>query len=201
MTKSSGSSGCAVPTSDVGAGLTPPVLVGKEEGRLTSGASAPRAATVVPSAPSRGRPEWAVGMAGKIDRSGAAVARGMTLPAEFTRFVGRRRELAEVKRLLSGSRLVTLTGIGGVGKTRLSLRAAADLSRAFRDGVHPGSAVAVEVVLDRPARGACLRRPEGVATFGSPSRRTSVGRVASLYGSMGRHRISRIRSASRWPPA
>ena len=64
------------------------------------------------------------------------MARGMTLPAEFTRFVGRRRELAEVKRLLSGSRLVTLTGIGGVGKTRLSLRAAADLSRAFRDGVY-----------------------------------------------------------------
>ena len=75
-------------------------------------------------------------MAGKIERSGAAVARGMTLPAEFTRFVGRRRELAEVKRLLSGSRLVTLTGIGGVGKTRLSLRAAADLRRAFRDGVY-----------------------------------------------------------------
>ena len=75
-------------------------------------------------------------MPGKIERSGAPVARGMTLPAEFTRFVGRRRELAEVKRLLSGSRLVTLTGIGGVGKTRLSLRAAADLRRAFRDGVY-----------------------------------------------------------------
>ena len=75
-------------------------------------------------------------MAGKIERSGAAMARGMTLPAEFTRFVGRRRELAEVKRLLSSSRLVTLTGIGGVGKTRLSLRAAADLRRAFRDGVY-----------------------------------------------------------------
>jgi len=59
----------------------------------------------------------------------------MTLPAEFTRFIGRRRELTEVKRLLSGSRLVTLTGIGGVGKTRLSLRAAADLSRAIPDGV------------------------------------------------------------------
>jgi hypothetical protein len=68
---------------------------------------------------------------GKIETSGAAVARGMTLPAEFTGFIGRRRELTEVKRLLSGSRLVTLTGIGGVGKTRLSLRAAADLSRAI----------------------------------------------------------------------
>jgi non-specific serine/threonine protein kinase len=57
------------------------------------------------------------------------------LPAELTSFVGRRAELAEVKRLLAGSRLVTLTGIGGVGKTRLALRAAAELRRAFRDGV------------------------------------------------------------------
>jgi len=57
------------------------------------------------------------------------------LPAELTSFVGRRGELAEDKRLLAGSRLVTLTGIGGVGKTRLALRAAAGLRRAFRDGV------------------------------------------------------------------
>jgi non-specific serine/threonine protein kinase len=57
------------------------------------------------------------------------------LPAELTSFVGRRGELTEVRRLLAGSRLVTLTGIGGVGKTRLALRAAAGLRRAFRDGV------------------------------------------------------------------
>ena len=57
------------------------------------------------------------------------------LPAELTSFVGRRGEVAEVKRLLADSRLVTLTGIGGVGKTRLALRAAAGLRRAFRDGV------------------------------------------------------------------
>ena len=59
-----------------------------------------------------------------------------TLPVELTRFVGRRRELAEVKVLLSTSRLVTLTGIGGVGKTRLALRSATDVKRAFRDGVY-----------------------------------------------------------------
>ncbi|MFI7051563.1 ATP-binding protein [Streptosporangium canum] len=57
------------------------------------------------------------------------------LPAEVTSFVGRRHEVAEVKRLLSGARVVTLTGTGGVGKTRLALRAAADVLRAFRDGV------------------------------------------------------------------
>ena len=57
------------------------------------------------------------------------------LPAELTSFVGRRGELAEVRRLLAGSRLVTLTGVGGVGKTRLALRAAAGLRRAFPGGV------------------------------------------------------------------
>src|SRR5215471_4907246 len=57
------------------------------------------------------------------------------LPAELTSFVGRRGELAAVKRLLAYSRLVTLTGVGGAGKTRLALRAAAALRRAFRDGV------------------------------------------------------------------
>jgi predicted ATPase/DNA-binding CsgD family transcriptional regulator len=58
------------------------------------------------------------------------------LPAETTSFVGRRSELAEVKRLLEQHRLVTLTGPGGVGKTRLALRVAAQSQRAFPDGVH-----------------------------------------------------------------
>ncbi|NJP27939.1 LuxR family transcriptional regulator [Microbispora sp. SCL1-1] len=53
------------------------------------------------------------------------------LPADLTSFVGRRHELAEIRRLLSVSRLVTLTGVGGVGKTRLALRAAAEQRRAF----------------------------------------------------------------------
>jgi len=49
--------------------------------------------------------------------------------------VGRRAELAEVRKTLSGHRMVTLTGVGGVGKTRLAQRAAAGLHRAFRDGI------------------------------------------------------------------
>jgi predicted ATPase len=56
------------------------------------------------------------------------------LPAELTSFIGRRQELREVKRLLAASRLLTLTGSGGVGKTRLALRAAAEMSRGFPDG-------------------------------------------------------------------
>ncbi|WP_027930805.1 ATP-binding protein [Amycolatopsis thermoflava] len=64
------------------------------------------------------------------------VSRGAgNLPSELTSFVGRRRELAETRRLLASARLVTLTGVGGVGKTRLALRAAADVRRAFPDGV------------------------------------------------------------------
>ncbi|MDT8913145.1 LuxR C-terminal-related transcriptional regulator [Amycolatopsis sp. PS_44_ISF1] len=58
-----------------------------------------------------------------------------SLPAELTSFVGRRRELAAVRRSLGGARLLTLTGLGGVGKTRLALRAAAGMRRAFPDGV------------------------------------------------------------------
>ncbi|WP_205857209.1 ATP-binding protein, partial [Phytoactinopolyspora endophytica] len=57
------------------------------------------------------------------------------LPAELTSFIGRRRELSEARRMLSGSRLVTLSGAGGVGKTRLAMRMAAELRRTFRDGV------------------------------------------------------------------
>jgi predicted ATPase/DNA-binding CsgD family transcriptional regulator len=56
------------------------------------------------------------------------------LPADATSFVGRRRELADLKRKLSSARLVTLVGPGGVGKTRLALRAAAEVSRGFSGG-------------------------------------------------------------------
>src|SRR5215204_263403 len=48
------------------------------------------------------------------------------LPLQATRFLGRERELAEVLQLLSSSRLLTLTGPGGTGKTRLALQAAAE---------------------------------------------------------------------------
>ena len=57
------------------------------------------------------------------------------LPVELTSFVGRRAELAELKKLLLTSPLLTVAGIGGVGKTRLALRAAADVVGDFPDGV------------------------------------------------------------------
>ena len=49
------------------------------------------------------------------------------LPQQLTSFIGRERELAEAKRLLESTRLLTLLGMGGLGKTRLSLQIAADV--------------------------------------------------------------------------
>ncbi len=57
------------------------------------------------------------------------------LPHQATSFIGRERELGEVKDLLGTSRLVTLLGMGGLGKTRLSLQAAAEMIHQFPDGV------------------------------------------------------------------
>ncbi|MBR7513391.1 hypothetical protein KC219_24850, partial [Mycobacterium tuberculosis] len=57
------------------------------------------------------------------------------LPAEVTSFVGRRDELATAKRLLPATRVLTLLGPGGVGKTRLSRQVGAAMARAFPDGV------------------------------------------------------------------
>jgi predicted ATPase/DNA-binding CsgD family transcriptional regulator len=71
---------------------------------------------------------------GRPDRS--AVEEPLhNLPQPLTSFVGREQEIAEVKRLLSTTRLLTLTGAGGVGKTRLGHEAAAGLLDAFADGV------------------------------------------------------------------
>lgn len=57
------------------------------------------------------------------------------LPVQLTSFVGRVREIADVKRLLATTRLLTLTGSGGAGKTRLALQVAAELLEEFADGV------------------------------------------------------------------
>ncbi len=61
-------------------------------------------------------------------------SRHSNLPAEVSSFVGRRHELAQLRAALGAHRLVTLLGPGGVGKTRLALRAARDRSRSHADG-------------------------------------------------------------------
>ena len=72
-------------------------------------------------------------MAGRAHRTG-------NLPAETTSFVGRRQEIAELRRKLASGRLVSLLGPGGVGKTRLALRVGADLGSSI-----PGGAWLVEL--------------------------------------------------------
>jgi len=57
------------------------------------------------------------------------------LPVQLTSFIGRQREIKEVTSLVNQHRLVTLTGSGGVGKTRLSIRVAEELIDRFSDGV------------------------------------------------------------------
>jgi predicted ATPase len=94
--------------------------------------------------------DWAVqrrdelaGLAAELEEGLAAlgsagVDRPFSLPADASSFIGRGRELAELKALLRGTRLLTLAGTGGVGKTRLAL----ELARAAEPS-HPGGAALV----------------------------------------------------------
>ena len=66
---------------------------------------------------------------------GPASVAGGAMPEFATEFVGRRAELRELRDLLGTHRLVTVIGVGGVGKTRLAVQTAVELRRAFADGV------------------------------------------------------------------
>jgi predicted ATPase/DNA-binding CsgD family transcriptional regulator len=65
------------------------------------------------------------------------MVKGVThnLPVQLTQFIGRQRELDDLERLLADSRLVSLTGPGGCGKTRLAMQIAYKISGNFKDGV------------------------------------------------------------------
>lgn len=84
------------------------------------------------------------------DTAGQPASGHKRLPSQLTSFIGRRREVAEVADLLGRARLVTVTGPGGTGKTRLSLQVASAVTGHFAHGV-------VFVSL------AALNDPEGVA--------------------------------------
>jgi predicted ATPase/DNA-binding SARP family transcriptional activator len=77
------------------------------------------------------RPGW-------TDGTGASAARLTNLPAQLTSFVGREQELRRVGKLLSEARLVTLTGPGGAGKTRLSVEASTRLAEQQPDELSGG---------------------------------------------------------------
>ena len=75
-------------------------------------------------------------MSASGEGSSTLTTHGGALPAETSRFFGRSQEAAAIKAALGRSRLVTLTGPGGVGKTRLAVKVAGELAPAFPDGVY-----------------------------------------------------------------
>ncbi|MGW0330225.1 protein kinase domain-containing protein [Nocardia sp. NPDC003183] len=91
----------------------------------------PARATILPE--STQRRELSATERGHPELGGTRGRRG-NLPLELTSFVGRRHELTRAKKALSTGRLITLTGMGGVGKTRLALRIATESVRVFPDG-------------------------------------------------------------------
>jgi predicted ATPase/DNA-binding XRE family transcriptional regulator len=96
---------------------------------------------------------------------GSPTVRPSNLPAQLGTFIGRDRELPEVRALVESSRLVTLTGPGGSGKTRLSLQLAAGLLDGFGDGIW---LVELAALSDEDAVAPAISRALGIA--GQPGR-------------------------------
>jgi predicted ATPase/DNA-binding winged helix-turn-helix (wHTH) protein len=96
----------------------------------------------------------------------------------LTSFIGRERELVELKRLLPTRRLITIVGAGGIGKTRLALRVAAEVLDAYRDGVW-----LVEL--------AVVRDPERVSASVAGALRLRESRGTSATQSLCRHFATR----------
>ena len=112
-------------------------------------------------------------------RTREAVA-ALNLPVQLTSFVARDTEVAEVRRLLGGNRLVTLTGAGGAGKTRLAVQIATPASADFSDGVwFVDLAPITDPDLVPLAVARCMGLPDqpGRSTMDSVSRFIAGGRV------------------------
>lgn len=97
------------------------------------------------------------------------------LPQQLTTFFGRERELAEASRLLHATRLLTLTGPGGTGKTRLAIRIAQEVAGDFPDGVFFVPLAAL--------RESELVMPAIATTYGLPEGEDLRGRLISAIGS------------------
>jgi predicted ATPase len=102
------------------------------------------------------------------------------LPAQTTSFLGREKDLAEVAALLGSVRLVTLTGVGGVGKTRLALQVAAEVSADYPDGAW---IVELAAVGDPDATGHAVAGVLGVAQQSGKT----IGQ--SIVAALGRRRL------------
>ena len=101
-------------------------------------------------------------------------ARPNNLPTQLTSFVGRETELAEARALLRGTRLLTLTGPGGIGKTRLSLQVAAAAAEDFPDGVW---FVPLEPVRERDLVAPTIARVLGITDKASRNVLDSIAEV------------------------
>jgi predicted ATPase/transcriptional regulator with XRE-family HTH domain len=106
----------------------------------------------------------------------AARVRPGNLPAPLSAFIGREKELAEVRALVASCRLVTLTGAGGCGKTRLGLQAAAGLLDGPGDGVW---LVELAAVTEQGAVAAAIGEALGIAAQpGRPALETLLDALA-----------------------
>ncbi|MDV7355186.1 protein kinase [Rhodococcus oxybenzonivorans] len=113
----------AIPNGSRQDSVGPPSPGGLVSGRTLPGHATPNTAEV------------ASAVGNSADSSPRRRGSAGNLPLDLTGFVGRRHEIAETRRQLAASRIVTLTGMGGVGKTRLALRVAHDARRGFANGV------------------------------------------------------------------
>src|SRR5215469_14387736 len=114
-----------------------------------------------------------------------AQRRGQHLPAEVTSLVGREAELAQLGSLLERARLTTVTGTGGVGKTRLAVRAAAQAASRYPDGV---------VFADLSPAGGGRARTGALATVASavglsPDGIDGPEQLATILGHLGDRRL------------
>lgn len=103
------------------------------------------------------------------------------IPAQLTSFIGRGEQIKEVRQLLNANRLVTLTGAGGAGKTRLSMQIAEQLSSEFRDGA---CYVDLSPIADPDAVPVAVSRALGLPTQPGHSTMEALLRFAS-----GRHML------------
>ena len=114
------------------------------------------------------------------------------LPAQLAAFIGRDRELSQLRALVESSRLLTVTGAGGAGKTRLSLQVAAELLDGSGDGVW---LVELAAVADENAVAPAISRALRITRAAGPAR---PGRPARCPGPAGHpDRAGQLRASDR----